>query len=86
MASKNAVMTVTFLDGKCLAFTFPRRTAESPGVLAGQVRKAIEQDRLALEADGDLYLIPMTSVKHITVSPAPDEMPVNVLKGAIRVG
>ena len=46
------------------------------------VRRAIESERLVLEVDGDLLVIPIRSVKYVQVSPSPAYLPGDVLRHA----
>jgi hypothetical protein len=49
------------------------------------VKRAIDADKLVLEVDGNLLVIPIKSVKYIQVSPAPAHLPAGVLRKA-RIG
>jgi hypothetical protein len=50
------------------------------------VRKALEADKIVAEVGGDLMVIPLQNVKYVEVSPAPQELPQGILRGAQIVG
>ena len=79
---RNGTMVIHFMDGSKITFTYPRQVEADAGTMAANVRKAIDQDKLAVEVDGDLLIIPTRNVKYIQVSPAPDVLPKGVLEGA----
>ena len=54
--------------------------------IASNVRKVLESDKLVLEAQGDLMIIPVRNIKYRQVSPAPDELPKGVLRNARIAG
>jgi len=77
-----ASLTVFFLDGTKVSFRYPRQAGTDPATIVATVKKALESDRLLLEVDGDLLLIPIRSVKYVQVSPAPEHLPTGVLRQA----
>jgi len=77
-----ASLTVFFLDGTKVSFRYPRQAGSDPATIVANVKKALESDRLLLEVDGDLLLIPIRSVKYVQVSPAPAHLPAGVLRQA----
>jgi hypothetical protein len=80
----DATMTVYFLDGTKLSFRYPRLTGPDPATIGSAVKRAIDSDKLMLEVDGDLVVIPIASVKYVKVSPAPLNLPGGVLRKANR--
>ena len=73
-------MSVVFLDGTNASFSYPPQAGrDQPSILAA-VKHAIESERLVLEVDGNLMVIPMRSVKYVQVSPAPAHLPSYVLR------
>ena len=46
------------------------------------VRRAIDAEKLVLEVDGDLLVIPVGNIEHIQVSPAPAHLPAGVFRHA----
>jgi hypothetical protein len=77
-------LTVFFLDGTRVTYNYPRQAGNDPATVAATVKRALEADRLLLEVEGDLILIPIRSVKYIEVSPAPEQLPAGVLRKARR--
>jgi hypothetical protein len=80
--SASASLTVFFLDGTKVSFRYPRQAGSDPATIAGTVKKAIDADKLVLEVDGSLLVIPMRSVKYVQVTPAPDHLPGGILRHA----
>ena len=77
-----ATMTVFFLDGTKITLRYPKQAGTDPATIAATVRRALDADKLVLEVDGDLLVIPTASVKYIQVSPAPSNLPAGVLRRA----
>jgi hypothetical protein len=75
-------MTVFFLDGTKASFEYPRQSGTDQAAIVTSVRRAIESERLVLEVDGDLLVIPIRSVKYVLVSPGPAHLPSGVLRRA----
>jgi len=75
-------LTVFFLDGTKASFVYPRQSGAEQAAIVNTVRKAIEAERLVLEVDGDLVVIPIQSVKYVQVSPAPPHLPSGILRRA----
>ena len=75
-------MTVFFLDGTKATFEYPQQAGTDQAAIVANVKKAIESERLVLEVDGDLIVIPIRSVKYVQVSPAPRHLPSGILRGA----
>jgi CMP-2-keto-3-deoxyoctulosonic acid synthetase len=80
--SNTVTMTVHFLDGKAMSFDYPRQSGTDQAAIVATVKKAIEADRLVIEVDGDLLVIPVRSVKYVRLSPAPPHLPAGVLRKA----
>jgi len=73
-------LTAHLNDGSKISIVFEQQTGAD--VMAGRVREAIDAGQLAFEADGDLFIVPMTSIKYVQVHPAPEKMPNTVIRGA----
>jgi hypothetical protein len=73
-------MTVFHTDGSKTSFLFPKQTDAT--MMAGEVAKALEKDKIVVEADGAMFLIPLNNVKYIQLTPAPEKLPAGVIKGA----
>ena len=77
-------MTLYFVDGSDMSIAFSK-PAGSPLLLAKRIQAALDTDRFALETDGELMMIPKSSIKYLTLSPLPDELPENVIGGGAVV-
>lgn len=73
--------TIFFMDGSKIALRWPTQDID-PTTLAITVKKALESDRLMAEIDGELFVIPVRNIKYFQVTPAPERLPANVLRGA----
>jgi|tagenome__1003787_1003787.scaffolds.fasta_scaffold20817893_2 hypothetical protein len=80
--SDRVSMTVFFLDGTKASFEYPRQSGKDQAAIVGNVKRAIESERLVIEVDGDLLVIPIRSVKYVQVSPGPDHLPSGVFRRA----
>ena len=49
------------------------------------VKKMMEADKLVIEAEGRLIVIPWASVQHLEVSPVPPALPFGAIKNARMV-
>ena len=83
MATKR-FLTIYFTDGSKLS-TFPQQ-ADDFSQIASRVQKALDTNKLAIEVDGELFVIPMSNVKYLQVNPAPEKLPDTVIRsGALKV-
>ena len=73
-------LTVYFLDGSDISINFPKQPG-NPLLLAKRVQAALDADQFTIEIDGELMMIPKSSVKYMTVSPVPEELPETVIRG-----
>ena len=74
--------TIFFMDGSKVSLRWPRQAGTEPTVVAANVRKALEADRILAEIGGTLLLIPIRNIKYIQITPSPDKLPAGVLRGA----
>lgn len=74
-----------FMDATSVAFSFDKQGGEDQATLAANVKKAIEANKLAIEAEGILFIIPIENVKYIQVSPAPEALPTGVIRNAVII-
>jgi len=63
-----------------MSINFPKQPG-NPLLLAKRVQAALDADQFTLEIDGQLMMIPKSSVKYMTVSPVPEELPESVIRG-----
>jgi hypothetical protein len=72
-------LTIHFTDGSKLSVTFPKQI-EDFNQMAIRVQKALDANKLAIEIDGELFVIPMNNVKYLQVTPAPEKMPETIIR------
>jgi hypothetical protein len=75
-------MVVQFNNGAKLELRFPTQIRNSSGAVLEAMKKIMETDKLLIEAEGRLIVIPWASVKQLEVSPVPATLPFGVIKGA----
>lgn len=74
------MMFIHFTDGSKIAFRYPNITETS--TLATKVKKALEQDKIVVQTNDSLIIIPVMSVKYIQVTPKPDALPDGIIRDA----
>jgi hypothetical protein len=84
--TEKASAVIYFMDGTNLVIDYPRQAGNDPGTIATNVRKALDADKLVVEVDGSLLVIPMTNIKYVAITPLPDALPSNVLRNAHFAG
>jgi hypothetical protein len=77
-------LTIHFNNGKKLELSFPTQIKNSPGAVLEGMKKNMEADKLAFEAEGRLIVIPWSSVQQLEFSPVPpsSSLPFGVIKNA----
>ena len=73
-------LTIHFIDGSNLSVTFPQQS-ENFSQIADRVQKALVANQLAIEVDGELFVIPMNNIKYLQVNPAPEKLPDTGIRG-----
>ena len=69
---------IHFMDGTKLNFYFDIDTEDTFSV-ANEIQRFADRSVLCFEIDGRLHFFPVTNIRAIEVSPAPLELPANVL-------
>jgi len=82
MTTRTVGLLVRFMDGSKLTLRYPKQAGNDAATIVANVRKALEADRLLVEVDGNLLFIPLSNVKYLQVTPAPDALPSTVLRNA----
>jgi hypothetical protein len=75
-------LTIHFNDGSKLAVTVPQQS-DTFSQIASRVQKALDANQLAIEIDGELFVIPMNNVKYLQVNPAPEKLPDTVIRSGV---
>ena len=83
---KNAHMVIHFMDGTKIVFRYPRLEGKDLNAIASAVKKALDQEKIVVEADGSLIVIPVRNIKYIQVEPVPMALPSGVFRNAQIVG
>ncbi len=75
-------LTIQFNNGTKMDVTFPTQIKNSTAAVMEAMKRMMESDKLVIEAEGRLVVIPWTSVKHVEVTPVPPAVPFGAIKGA----
>lgn len=75
-------MVIHFNNGSKLELTLPVQIKNSTAAVIEAMKKILESDKLVIEAEGRLIIIPWASVKQLEVSPVPPALPFGAIKGA----
>jgi hypothetical protein len=75
-------MTIHFNNGNKMEVSFPTQIKNSPAAVLEGIKRAMESDKLAIEAEGRLIVIPWVSVNHVEITPVPAALPFGAIKGA----
>lgn len=79
--SKIVRAVIHFMDDTKVNLAWPLQSGDDPLTVVTNVRKALEKDRLAIEVQGDLFVIPITNIKYVQIAPAPVNLPGDVVRG-----
>jgi hypothetical protein len=79
--AENRYITVHFKDGTRLGFSFPSQSQDDFQLVA-KMQKLMDGRWLSLEVKGDMFMIPVESIKYVQGHPAPDKLPDTVIRGA----
>ena len=75
-------LTIHFNNGTKLDVTFPIQIKNSAAAVLETMKKALEADKLVIEAEGKLVVIPWSSIKLVEMTPAPPAITFGAIKGA----
>ena len=81
-----AHMVIHFMDGTKIVFRYPKQAGHDPATIAATIKKALDMDKVVVEASVALLVIPARNIKYIQVTPVPDELPKGILRHAEIVG
>ena len=73
---------VHFTDASTLDLEWPKQDTKGHVFLSEAIRKAIESERLLVEVEGNLLVIPMRNVKYVELIPVPEQLPDGVIRNA----
>ena len=75
-------LTIHFNNGTKLEVSFPTQNKNSTAAVLEIHEEGDETDKLVIEAEGRLLVIPWASVKLLELTPAPPAIPFGAIKGA----
>lgn len=77
-------VTIQYNNGKTLKISFPVQIRNSGAAVLEGLKKIMEGDKIAIEAEGRLIVIPWSSVQQVEVTPAPASasLPFGAIKNA----
>ena len=73
---------IFFMDGTKMSLSWPRQAGIDPTTIATSVKTALDNDKIMVEIDGTLLVIPTRNIKYLQLSPAPEKLPAGVVLGA----
>ena len=75
-------MPLHFSTGTKMEVSVPTQIKHSPAAVLEGVKRTMESDKLTLEADGRLTVVPWARVHQGETSPVPAALPFSVIEGA----
>ncbi len=79
--NNRVVITVYRVHGEQLKFDVELTEAKTMG-LSEDIEQALSRTALAIEANGTLYIIPYSNIQHLECTPAPEVLPINMIRNA----
>ena len=81
--SEEKQLTIYFNNGTQMTLAFPQQIKNSMGALIEIGKRILEADKLVVDAEGRILIIPWSSVKYVDASAVPSAaLPVRAIKGA----
>ena len=76
-------LTIHFVDGTKMEVSFPTQIKNSMGALVEASKRLLEAEKLVIECDGKVLVIPWSSVKYVEATAVPEAaLPVGSIKRA----
>jgi hypothetical protein len=75
-------LVIHFNNGQKMAFAFPAQIHDQGAGLLEAFKRIMDADKLAIQTDDRLLLIPWSSVQHIDFSPPPATTPFGTIQKA----
>jgi hypothetical protein len=76
-------LSIYFNNGTKMDVTFPPQIKNSTATVLEAMKRALESDKLVIEAGGKLVVIPWSSIMHVKLAPMPPAVPFGSIKGAL---
>ena len=82
MNDKNKpTITIHRIHGDPLKFEVELTAAKELG-LSGDIEQSLSREAMAIEAEGTLYIIPYSNINYIEATPAPEILPIFIMRNA----
>ena len=75
-------VTFFFVNGRKLSVEILKQAGTDMTTAMSNLKKVLDSERIMIEADGDLMVIPVANLTHFRVHPAPDALPGGIIRGA----
>jgi hypothetical protein len=75
-------LTIHFNNGQTMAIAFPTQIRDQGAGLLEAFKRIMEADKLAIQTEDRLLVIPWASVQHIEFSPPPATTPFGTIQKA----
>ncbi|MDD5141294.1 MAG: hypothetical protein PHY43_13665 [Verrucomicrobiales bacterium] len=76
-------MTIHFNNGTKMEVSFPTQVKNSLGAVVEAGKRILESDKLVIQTDQQLIIIPWSSIKYLEASSVPSAaLPFGTIKGA----
>ena len=76
-------LTIHFNNGTKMEVSFPTQIKSSMGALVEAAKTILESDKLTIQTEQQLIIVPWSSVKYVEASAVPTAaLPFGVIKGA----
>jgi len=81
--NKDRSLTIFFNNGEKLQLTFPAQVKGSVAAMMEGMKRALDSDKLVIEADGRVIVVPWCSIRQIEVTPiVAGTLPFGAIKNA----
>ena len=81
--SEDKQLIIHFNNGTKMTVSFPTQIKNSMGALVEMSKRILEADKLTLQTDRQLIVVPWSSVKYVEATAVPPAaLPLGVIKGA----
>jgi hypothetical protein len=76
-------LTIHFNNGTKLEIAFPAQIKNSPGALLEAMKRILESDKLVIQTEEQMIIVPWSSVKFVESSSVPTaSLPFGAIRGA----
>jgi hypothetical protein len=75
-------LIIHYNNGAKLTLSFPVQVKNSTAAVMEGAKRILEGDKLTIEANGKLFVVPWSSVQHIELTPIPAALPFGTIKNA----